>query len=58
MFGLEDIPLVSHELLAAIQAIVDGQVEFGNGNPDGFVVQFATNGERGISEALVSRFHL
>jgi len=58
MFGIEDIPLTPHELLTEIKAIIDGQVEFGNRNPDGFTVEFATNGERGISSALTSRFHL
>ena len=58
MFGIEDIPLVSHELIEAVKAIADGRVEFGNGNPEGFAVQFAGNPDGPISEALESRFRL
>jgi len=60
MFGIQEIPLLSHAMIAAVQALVDGHVALGSGqvNPEKFTIVYATNGERGISEALESRFRL
>jgi len=60
MFGIEDTPLLSHAMIAAVQALTDGHVALGQGqvDPEKLTIIHATNEMVVLSEALESRFHL
>jgi len=60
IFGIEDVPLLSHAMIAEVQALADGHVALGQGQVESgkFTMLFATNGTATLSEALESRFKL
>lgn len=43
MFGIEDVPLLSHAMLTEVQSLVDGHMALGTGqvDPQKFTVPFA-----------------
>jgi len=58
MYGMEDVPLLPHAMLAEVMALTDGHVALGAGqvDPQKFTLIIATNGPMTISAAIESRF--
>lgn len=59
MFGIEDVPLLSHAMIAEVNALADGHIALGAGqvNSERFTM-FAANPSIAVREALESRFKM